>query len=31
VNQFGYACRGNGDAVFVVLDLGRDADAHDRS
>ncbi len=31
VGQFGHACRGDGDAVLVVLDLGRDADAHDRS
>ena len=29
--QLGDARRGDGDAVLVVLDLGRDADTHDRS
>jgi hypothetical protein len=28
-NQLGDPSGGDGDAVFVVLDLGRDADAHD--
>ena len=29
--EFGNAGRGDGDAEFVVRDLGRDADEHDRS
>ena len=31
VDQLGHAGRGDGDAELVVLDLGRDADSHDRS
>ena len=31
VNQLGDARGGDGDSVFVVLDLGRDSDAHDGS
>ena len=30
-DQLGHAGRGDGDAELVVLDLGRDSDAHDRS
>ena len=29
ISELGDACRGDGDAVLVVLDLGRDSDAHD--
>ena len=31
VDQLGDAGRGDGNTELVVLDLGRDADAHDRS
>ena len=31
VDQLGHTGRGDGDSKLVVLDLGRDADAHDRS
>ncbi len=31
VDQFGHTGRGDGNSILVVLDLGRDADAHDRS
>ena len=31
VDQLGHTRRGDGDSELVVLDLGRDADAHDDS
>ena len=31
VDQLGHTGRGDGDSILVVLDLGRDSDAHDGS